>query len=216
MKKLNSLFLMIVMVVLTACTSADDPNRRTKTGAAVGAAAGAAVGAAVGNQSDNPRTGAVAGAVVGGVIGAAIGRRMDQQQKELEQIEGVEVTRTAEDELNVTLKNEILFDFNSAGLRAESRRTLDEMGSVFAKYPQQTIMVEGHADSVGSDAYNQTLSEQRADAVRDYLVRQGTAASRIRAVGFGENEPRSSNDTAEGRQLNRRVEIRIKADAEQS
>lgn len=210
MKKFASI--LVVAGMLTACTSADDPNRRTKTGAVVGAAVGAAAGAAVGNQSDNPKTGAVAGAVVGGAIGAAIGRRMDQQQKELEQIEGVEVTRPAEDELNVTLKNDILFDFNSAALRADSRRTLNEMGDVFERYAEQTIMVQGHADSIGSDSYNQELSERRAASVRDYLVNQGVNASRIRATGLGETQPKASNDTPEGRQLNRRVEIRIKAD----
>lgn len=212
MKRLVST--LAVVVTLAACASADDPNRQTKKGAAIGAAAGAVAGAVIGNQSGNTRTGAAVGAAVGAGVGAAVGHRMDQQQKELEQIEGVEVTRTAEDELDVTLRNEILFDFDSAALRSESRRTLTDMSDVFEKYPKQSIVVEGHADSVGSDAYNQTLSEKRADAVRDYLVREGTASSRIRAVGFGESRPKASNETAEGRQLNRRVEIKIKADAE--
>lgn len=204
--------LMIITLFALACVSADDPNRRTKTGAAVGAAAGAAAGAAIGNQSGNPRTGAVVGGVVGGVIGAAVGRRMDKQQQELEQIEGVEVERTAQDELNVNLRNDILFDFDSAALRMNARETLREFASVLARYPEQTVSVAGHTDSVGTDSYNQRLSEQRATAVKNYLVSQGVPSARIAAFGYGETRPRATNETADGRQLNRRVQVFIKAD----
>jgi outer membrane protein OmpA-like peptidoglycan-associated protein len=212
MKKL--IVLMMVTLFMAACISADDPNRRTKQGAAVGAAAGAAAGAAIGNRSDNPRTGAVAGAVVGGVIGAAVGRRMDKQQAELEQIEGVEVERTAEDTLNVNLRNEILFDFDSSALRTASRDTLREFAGVLARYPEQSVSVAGHTDSVGSDSYNQRLSEQRAAAVKDFLVAQGVPRNRVAAYGYGETRPIASNQTAEGRQLNRRVQVYIQADPE--
>lgn len=210
MKKL--VVLMIVTLFALGCLSADDPNRRTKTGAAVGAAAGAAAGAAIGNQSGNPRTGAVTGAVVGGVIGAAVGRRMDRQQAELEQIEGIEVERTAEDELNVNLRNDILFDFDSTALRTESRETLREFAGVLARYPEQTVSVAGHTDSVGTDSYNQRLSEQRAAAVKSYLVSQGVPSHRVAAYGYGETRPLATNESADGRQLNRRVQVFIKAD----
>ncbi len=212
MKKL--VVLIMVTLFLAACVSADDPNRRTKQGAAVGAAAGAAAGAAVGNRSDNPRTGAVAGAVVGGVIGAAIGRRMDKQQAELEQIEGVDVERPSEDTINVNVRNEILFDFDSAGLRSESRDTLRELAGVLARYPEQSVSVAGHTDATGTDSYNQNLSEQRAAAVKDFLVSQGVPRSRVAAYGYGETRPVASNTTAEGRQLNRRVQVFIQADPE--
>lgn len=200
----------LIIGMTAACASTDD-RKNEKRGAAVGAATGAVVGGVIGNQSGNNRTGAVVGAVAGAVVGGAIGRRMDEQQKELQQIEGVEVTRTAEDELNVVLRNDVLFDYNSAALRAESRTTLRDMASVFAKYADTTISVEGHADSTGSDDYNQRLSEQRADSVKDYLVDRGVPSSRIRSVGFGEDRPKESNATPEGRQLNRRVEIHVKA-----
>ncbi|HEU5161657.1 MAG TPA: OmpA family protein [Thermoanaerobaculia bacterium] len=212
MKKL--VVLIMVTLFMAACISADDPNRRTKQGAAVGAAAGAAAGAAIGNKSDNTRTGAVAGAVVGGVIGAAVGRRMDKQQAELEQIEGVEVQRPSEDTLNVNLRNEILFDFDSAALRSESRDTLRELAGVLARYPEQSVSVAGHTDSVGSDDYNQNLSEQRAAAVKDFLVAQGVPRSRVAAYGYGETRPVASNTSADGRQLNRRVQVFIQADPE--
>lgn len=207
MKRLIGSF--VVAVVAVGCAS--DPAKNEKRGAAIGAVAGAAAGAAIGNQSGNNRTGAVIGGVAGAVVGGAIGRRMDEQQRELEQIEGVEVERTAEDELNVVLRNDVLFDVDSAALRPESRASLREMGEVFSRYPDTTISVEGHADSTGTDAHNQRLSEQRADSVRDFIVAQGVAAARVRATGYGETRPKASNTTAEGRQLNRRVEIHVKA-----
>src|SRR5215218_7885244 len=113
-----SILLLVTVFTFACATSDDDPNRKAKTGAGVGAAAGAVVGAVIGNQSGNNRTGAVVGAAAGAAIGAAVGRRMDQQQKELEQIQGVEVTRTAENEIQVQVTNDILFDFNSTALRA--------------------------------------------------------------------------------------------------
>jgi outer membrane protein OmpA-like peptidoglycan-associated protein len=204
-----------VALFLAACASTDDPNKKAKRGAEIGAAAGAVAGAVIGNQSGNPRTGAAVGAAVGAGVGAGVGQRMDQQQKELEQIPGVQVQRTAENELNVTLKNDVLFDFDSAALRSASRRTLDDMATVFNRYPETQIAVDGYTDSVGRTEYNLNLSDHRAYAVKDYLVGGGLAASRVRARGFGEEHPKGSNDSAEGRQLNRRVEIHVVANQNQ-
>ena len=190
-----------------ACASADDPNAKAKRGAGTGAAAGAVVGAIIGNQSGNNRTGAVVGAAAGAAIGAAIGHRMDQQQKELQQIPGVEVTRPSEGEIAVQLTNDILFDFNSSDLRGESRNTLRDLADNFRRYPDERIEVEGHTDNVGTPSYNQTLSERRAYSVKDYRVSSGVPSSRVSAAGYGETHPKSTNSTPEGRQLNRRVEI---------
>ncbi len=201
----------LLLATLLAIACASDPNKRAKRGAGAGAAAGAVVGAVVGNQSGNPRTGAVVGAAAGAAIGAAIGHRMDQQQKELQQIPGVEVTRPAENEIAVRLTNDILFDFDSAALRSESRQTLRDLAQNFRRYPDEVFDVEGHTDNVGSPDYNQTLSGRRAGSVRDYLVDQGVPSSRITARGYGESRPKASNNTPEGRQLNRRVEIHIRA-----
>ena len=151
------------------------------------------------------------GAVIGGVAGAIVGAMMDKQERELRQIQGVNVTRTAPDELKVTVRNEVLFDFNSAGLRQASRDSLREMADVFQKYPTTTISVQGHTDSIGSAAYNQRLSERRAEAVANYLENLGVRSSRLETVGYGKSQPRATNSTAEGRQLNRRVEIKIRA-----
>lgn len=206
-----SVLLLATLFVAACATSQDDPNAKAKRGAGVGAATGAVVGAIIGNQSGNNRTGAVVGAAAGAAIGAAVGHRMDQQQKELQQIPGVEVTRPSEGEIAVQLTNDILFDFNSADLRPESRATLRDLASNFQRYPDETVRVEGHTDNVGRPEYNQTLSERRAYSVKDYLVSSGMPSSRITAVGYGETRPKATNDTPEGRQLNRRVEIHIRA-----
>lgn len=214
MKKLTSMSFALILTVgafSSACVSQDDPNRRTKKGAAVGAVAGAAAGAVIGHQSGERDKGAAVGAVVGAGVGAAIGAYMDKQQRELEQIDGVQVTRTAEDELNVVMENDILFDYDSAALRTESRQTLREMAEVFVAYPETRISVEGHTDSTGSDSYNMRLSDKRADAVRAFLVGQGVDGIRVGTAGYGESRPVADNSTAAGRQLNRRVEIHVTA-----
>ncbi len=208
----QNLALVLVALLVCACATSD-PNRKTKRGAAIGAVAGAAAGAVIGNRSDNPRTGAAIGAVAGAAVGAAIGRRMDQQEKELRQIEGLEVDRPSEGEINVRLRNEVLFDFDSSALRASSRETLGALATNFRRFPDNVIDVEGHTDATGSERYNQKLSERRAASVADYLIEQGVPATSITVWGFGETRPRASNETADGRQLNRRVEIRIRPKA---
>jgi len=212
-RKATVLLFATLFAVACATTDTDpnDPNGKAKRGAGVGAAAGAIVGAIIGNQSGGNRTGAVIGAAAGAAIGAAVGHKMDKQQQELQQIPGVEVTRPAENEIAVRLTNDILFDFNSYALRPESRETLRELANNFRQYPDEAVSVEGHTDNVGGDEYNQRLSEQRAGSVRDYLVDQGVPTERVSAVGFGKNQPKASNDTPEGRQINRRVEIHIRS-----
>ncbi|HYR27270.1 MAG TPA: OmpA family protein [Thermoanaerobaculia bacterium] len=218
----KSLILVLVALFTFACATTDntgntteDANKRTKRGAAIGAVAGAIAGAVIGNQSGNNRTGAVVGAAAGAAVGAVVGRRMDKQAAELRQIEGVEVEHTeGTGEINVRLTSDILFDHNSSALRATSRSTLEELATNFAQYPDNMITVEGHTDSTGTDAYNQRLSEARASNVADYLIDRGVRAGAITVYGYGELRPKSSNDTAEGRQLNRRVEINIRAPQE--
>jgi outer membrane protein OmpA-like peptidoglycan-associated protein len=201
----------LLSLIAASCISSDDPNKRTKQGAAIGAAAGAVIGTIVGHQNDEKGEGAVIGAAAGAGIGALIGRRMDKQQAELEQIDGVEVTRPSEDRIDVTIRNEVLFDVDSAELRPRAKDELDKLAEVFRKYPDTALRIEGHADSTGSYAHNQRLSDRRAESVRNYLELRGVGDARIDAIGYGETEPRASNDTAEGRQLNRRVEISIQA-----
>ncbi|HUP61120.1 MAG TPA: OmpA family protein [Thermoanaerobaculia bacterium] len=204
--------LILIAVFAVACaTTDDDPNRKTKRGATIGAVAGAIAGAVVGNQSGRNRTGAVVGAAAGAAVGAAIGRRMDKQEQELKQIEGVDVTRPSEGEITVALTSDILFDFNSADLRSASRSTLNSLAANFSQYPDNQVIVEGHTDSVGSQEYNQKLSERRAANVADHLIDRGVPNTNMLVVGYGKLRPKADNATAEGRQLNRRVEIHIRA-----
>ena len=214
MKRYIATLLTVMMVGTTAgFAQTVDEHTKTKKGAVIGGVAGAIVGAAIGNNRGHhsAKRGAVVGAVAGTAAGAIVGAMMDKQERELRQIEGVNVTRTAPDELKVTVRNEVLFDFNSAGLRPASRQSLRDMADVFQKYPSTTISVQGHTDSIGSAAYNKRLSIRRAGSVASYLENLGVSSSRVETIGYGESQPRATNSTAEGRQLNRRVEIKIRA-----
>jgi outer membrane protein OmpA-like peptidoglycan-associated protein len=205
----------MLIALLSTPAFADVASERDKTrkGAVIGGVAGAIAGAIIHNNrgSGNAKRGAVIGGVVGAATGAIVGAMMDRQERELRQIEGIDVTRTDEDELRVTMRNEILFDFDSAALRSSSRDELREMADVFNRYGDTTIAVEGHTDSTGTAAYNQRLSERRADAVGGYLEALGVRGSRIDAFGYGESNPRASNGSSGGRQQNRRVEIYVRA-----
>ena len=214
MKKLIAI-LLITFMSTAAFAQTTDTHAKAKKGAVIGGVAGAIAGAIIHNNrgSGNAKRGAVVGGVVGAATGAIVGAMMDKQERALRQIEGVDVTRTGEDSLKVTVRNDVLFDFNSAGLRSSSRDELREMADVFEKYPDTTIAVQGHTDSVGSTAYNQRLSERRANTVSNYLENLGVRGSRLDAYGYGESRPKASNNTSSGRQLNRRVEIFVKANS---
>jgi outer membrane protein OmpA-like peptidoglycan-associated protein len=216
MKRTLSMILILAFTTSLAY-AADDPattRDKTKRGAIIGAVAGGVLGAVVGNNNGkgNATRGAVIGTVAGTAIGVGIGAYMDRQERALRQIDGVNVRRTADDELAVTVKNEVLFNFGSAGLRPASKDSLREMANVFDKYGSTTIRVEGFTDSIGSASSNERLSERRSASVSNYLERLGVEGSRLDAIGYGESQPRSTNSTARGRQLNRRVEIHVKAD----
>jgi len=212
MKKLFATILTVLLAVPMFAQTTDD-HAKTKKGAAIGGTLGAVVGAVIGNNRGHhsAKRGAVVGGVAGAAAGAIVGAMMDKQERELRQIPGVSVNRTADDELNVSVKNEVLFDFNSSSLRSASRNSLREMADVFNRYPNTTISVQGYTDSIGTMAYNERLSERRAASVANYLGDLGVRGNRMQTIGYGESHPRASNSTASGRQLNRRVEIHIHA-----
>ncbi len=213
MKRLIATMLIALLAAPAAFADVATERDKTRKGAAIGAVAGAIAGAVIHNNrgKGNAKRGAVVGGVVGAATGAVVGAMMDRQERKLRQIEGIDVTRTDEDELRVTVRNEILFDFDSASLRSSSRDELREMAQVFNEYKDTTIVVQGHTDSSGTAAYNQRLSNRRADAVSGYLEDLGVRGSRIDAVGYGESNPKASNASASGRQQNRRVEIYVRA-----
>jgi outer membrane protein OmpA-like peptidoglycan-associated protein len=183
---------------------------KTEEGVAIGAAAGGAVGAVIGNQTGSTARGAIIGAVVGGAAGGIIGHEMDQRAKELEQnVPGATVVRVGEG-IEVTFASGLLFDFDSAVLRSAAVGNLNALAGSLGKYDDSNLMVLGHTDDVGSDGYNQSLSENRAQSAAHYLSSHGVSTY-IATAGLGEREPVSSNSTDAGRQENRRVEIAIYA-----
>lgn len=214
MKKYLASLLTVLLVAAPSFAQVDE-HAKAKKGAIIGGVTGAIVGAVIGNNKGqhSAKRGAVAGVLAGTAAGAIVGAMMDKQERELRQIEGVNVQRVDDDELKVTVGNDVLFDYNSAGLRSASRQSLREMADVFEKYPNTTISVQGHTDSKGSASYNERLSERRADSVAQYMQSLGVRGSRVHTVGYGESTPRATNNTASGRQLNRRVEIHINANA---
>lgn len=197
----------VIVLQLSACASWGNREK----GAVIGAAAGGAVGGIIGNQTGSTARGAIIGAVVGGAAGAVIGHQMDQQAKELQQnIPGATVTRVGEG-IAVSFASGLLFDFDSDVVKPTAAQNLRSLAQSLDKYPNTDVLIVGHTDATGSDSYNMSLSERRAQSAQLFLVREGVNNSRLRATGRGETEPIASNDTETGQAQNRRVEIAIYA-----
>ena len=216
MKKKNittwTVLLFFVMgLVLNGCKTVQNANSSQK-GAGIGVAAGAALGALIGGK-DNRAAGALIGAAVGGGAGAIIGHQMDKQAEEIETtLPGAEVERSEEGiQLILDENADVRFKFNSSDLTSEAQANLSKLVEIFNDYPDTDILVIGHTDSDGSEAYNQTLSEKRASSVANFLGSKGIVTSRLKSSGMGEMHPRATNDTAEGKAQNRRVEFTITA-----
>jgi outer membrane protein OmpA-like peptidoglycan-associated protein len=191
----------------TGCASMN----KKQEGAVIGAAAGGAIGGVIGNQTGSTAKGAIIGAVIGGTAGAIIGHQMDQQAKELSQtIKGATVERVGEG-INVTFASGLLFAFNSDEIQSTAGENLKELAASLNRYPDSQLLIVGHTDNVGDDAYNQALSERRANSAAAYLAAQGVARTRLATSGKGEAEPVTTNDSEAGRQQNRRVEVAIYA-----
>jgi outer membrane protein OmpA-like peptidoglycan-associated protein len=197
-----------LVLAVTACALS-----RKEKGAIIGATAGGVAGGVIGNQTGSTVRGAIIGAAVGGAAGAIIGHQMDQQAKELKQnIPGATVTRVGEG-IAVTFASGLLYDFDSDVVRTEAASNLRNLAASLGKYPNTDLLIVGHTDAVGTSEYNQALSQRRATAASNFLAAQGVNSGRLQATGRGETEPLASNDTEGGRQLNRRVEIAIYANA---
>ena len=181
-------------------------------GTGVGAAAGAGLGQAIGRDTKATLIGAGIGALVGGIAGNRIGQYMDNQEAALRQqfaaSEAANIQRNA-DLLAVTFKSDVLFDIDSATLKPGAYSEINRISQVLNEYPQTNLLISGHTDSSGTEAHNLALSERRAESVKNALIQQGVSAMRITTIGHGETQPVASNDTPEGRQLNRRVVVTI-------
>lgn len=196
------------MIFLSACSSMNE-NPNTAKGVGIGAAAGGLLGAVIGNQQGNSGKGAAIGAVLGAGLGGLIGNRMDKQAKELQQI--AETKRTDQG-LVTKLKSDILFDTGKADLKDTAKSNLKQMADIMKKYPENVLAIKGYTDSTGSAKLNESLSQQRADAVKTQLVANGLPANVISTYGMGPANPVGDNSSVSGRQQNRRVEIEVTVD----
>lgn len=202
------------LALLLSCSAVKNANKAQK-GGAIGAAGGAVIGGVIGNNvgKGNTALGAIIGAVVGGAAGGYIGSRMDRQAERIEEeIPGAEVQRVGEG-INVTFTQDagVFFDTNKADIKGTSATTLNKLADIFKEYPKSNILIEGHTDSAGSEEYNWGLSQKRAESVTQYLTAQGINTSRFTTKWYGETQPRATNETAEGKAKNRRVELAIVA-----
>lgn len=198
------LTMMMSSLVLAGCANMSN----TQKGAAIGAVTGALLGKGTG---DNDKSRYVWGAAVGALAGGAIGSYMDKQEKEFREEladSGVKVIRDG-DNLRLQLPSNITFATGSANISQSFSPVLNDVARVLQEYEKTTMLIEGHTDSTGSAEYNQQLSLNRAKAVRNHLVGNGVDSRRITTEGYGESMPVADNDTESGRQLNRRVELRI-------
>ncbi len=207
---------LITLVTLAGCTTLD-PYTREETssnatkGAAIGAAAGAVAGLITGDSSSERKKNALILAGVGAIAGGGVGYYMDQQEMKLRQrLEGtgVSVTRMG-DNITLNMPGNITFAVDSADVNAGFYEVLDSVSLVLNEFNKTLVEVAGHTDSTGSDQYNQSLSERRASSVAAYLRSREVMADRLLTVGAGESRPIATNDTQQGRQQNRRVEITI-------
>jgi outer membrane protein OmpA-like peptidoglycan-associated protein len=185
---------------------------KAEKGVVIGASAGAVIGAIVGNKSNNTAIGAILGATVGGAVGVVIGNKMDKQAKKMEEDLGKTATveRVGEG-IKLTFNSQLLFDYGKTDLKESNKADLQKFSETLKQYTDTDLLIVGHTDNVGSDAFNQTLSEKRASSVSNYLAALGISYNRLRIEEKGELQPVDSNDTEDSRTQNRRVEIAISA-----
>lgn len=204
----------VATVFVSGCSTLDAYTREEKTssatkGALIGAAAGAVVGLISGNDAVERRQHALIGAGIGALAGGSIGYYQDKQEAKLRaELEGtgVSVVRNG-DNITLNMPGNVTFATNSSDLSPAFFNVLNSVGKVLAEFEQTVVEVAGHTDSTGSDAYNQSLSERRANAVSTYLTSQGVIGQRLITLGMGEARPVADNSSESGRQANRRVEI---------
>lgn len=205
---LNSILAAILTLTLSSCASLNTNQKQgTAVGAGVGAGLGAVLGQAIGHDHQSTLWGAGIGAALGGLTGNQLGLYMDHQEQELRNVMAASEAssiRRSQDVLTATFKGETYFAHNSKVLKAGGYQEIARIASVLNKYPNTQIQVGGHTDQRGSEQYNQQLSLQRAEAVKNALVQQGVNPSRIKTRGYGESYPISSSYAQ-----NRRVEVTI-------
>lgn len=207
--------ILAVSVGLSGCAAdGSRPFTRAESGAMIGAVGGAVVGAMA--YKKNRTKGAVVGAVGGGLAGAAVGSYMDSQKRDLEknlaqeiQSGQARVEKLPNDVVRITMTSQTAFDTNSSAIKPGFHTTMDKLADVMVRYGKTTLTIVGHTDNVGSNEYNQQLSERRAHSVAQYLESRRVDPMRLATAGKGESQPAASNSSESGRQANRRVEIYV-------
>jgi outer membrane protein OmpA-like peptidoglycan-associated protein len=200
-------------VMLAGCENMTETQRGTAIGAGIGAGVGAVLGKATGGKAG---TGAVVGGALGAVAGNVWSKRQEERRAAMEQATrgtGVEVTRTADNQLKVQIPNDISFAVNSAAIKPQLRSVLDPFAASVRDDPNVRLVIIGHTDSTGSAAINNPLSMERAQSVRDYLAARGVPSQRVEVAGRADREPIADNQTESGRAKNRRVEIFLREPA---
>ena len=207
MKKIKGIIListLVLSIFIYGCSASNAVK-----GGVIGGVSGGLVGGVIGRYAGNTVLGAIIGAAVGGTAGALIGNYMDKQADEMKNdIAGAKIERVGEG-IKITFDSGILFATNSSTLEPQAKTNINKLAAILNKYPDTNILVTGHTDSDGTEQHNQTLSERRAKTVSDYTEMQGVSSSRFSVVGLGEGEPVASNDTPDGKRMNRRVEIAV-------
>lgn len=205
---MKAIIILLSVAIFAGCSTVNE-NPNTAKGVGIGAAAGAALGAIIGNNNGDAKKGAAIGAVLGATAGGVIGKRMDNQAKELEKI--AETKRT-EQGLVSKLKSDILFETGKADLKDQAKTDLAQMATIMKKYPENVLVVKGYTDSTGSVKINETLSQKRAEAVKNHLVNNGIPMTVVTTQGLGSANPIADNSNEVGRKQNRRVEIEVTVD----
>jgi outer membrane protein OmpA-like peptidoglycan-associated protein len=211
-KKFFFLSVIALFILASSCATSTKTEKGAAYGAGGGAIAGALIGQLIGGDTEATLIGAAIGAAVGGATGAGVGKMMDNQERDMRQAladsEAAAVRREG-NLLAITLRGDVTFDHDSAVVMPGLYSEIDRIANVMLQYPDTVIRVEGHTDSTGSEQYNLELAARRSVAVKNLIAQKGVGSSRIETVTFGETRPIATNETEAGRQMNRRVEIKI-------
>jgi outer membrane protein OmpA-like peptidoglycan-associated protein len=202
----------IALFLCASCATDSKTGQGAIVGAGGGAIAGALIGQLIGKDTEGTLIGAAIGSAVGGAAGAGVGKMMDNQERDMRQAladSDAAAVRREGNLLAITLRGDITFDHDSAVVRPGLYSEIDRIANIMLQYPETVIRVEGHTDSTGSEQYNLELAARRAVAVKDLIVQKGVDRTRVETITFGESRPVATNETEAGRQMNRRVEIKI-------